>query len=236
MLVVIEGIDGSGKGTVSKMLVESLSKTLDMDDYEYRRDLYKVMSMSFPRYADTLNGRLIAKYLNGEFGESTHPYLHGTLYALDRFESKSYLEGALLTHDVVVCDRYIPSNLCYSSMKVEKEERNEVVKHFVDLEYGHFEMPVPDLIFFLDVPVKFAVQNIAKKAARDYTDKSEDIHEADEKYLSKVRSFYKYRLMEHHPETEYKLIECERNGHLLPLEAIVQQVQTMTISMMKGEL
>ena len=235
MLVVIEGIDGSGKGTVSKMLVESLSTTLDTDDYEYRRDFYKVMSMSFPRYADTLNGRLIAKYLNGEFGESTHPYLHGTLYSLDRFERKSYLEGALLTHDVVVCDRYIPSNLCYSSMKVEKEERDEVVKHFVDLEYGHFEMPVPDVIFFLDVPVKFAVQNIAGKAARAYTDKPADIHEADENYLSKVRSFYRTRLMDYHPETRFELIRCMRNGHLLSIDVIVEKVQNMIITMMKGE-
>jgi len=224
MLVVIEGIDGSGKGTVSKELAKGLSQAE-----------HKVMSMSFPRYGETLNGKLIGRYLNGEFGDSTHPYLHGTLYSLDRFESKGYLEGSLLTHDVVICDRYIPSNLCYSSMKVAEEERNEVVKHFVDLEYGHFEMPVPDVIFFLDVPVKFAVQNIAKKAARDYTDKSADLHEADEDYLSKVRGFYRSRLMDHHPPTRFELIHCTRNGHLLSIDSIVKQVQNMTITMMKGE-
>lgn len=225
MLVVIEGIDGSGKGTVSKSLVMELAA-----------EGYKVMSMSFPRYEETLNGKLVGRYLNGEFGESTHPYLHGTLYSLDRFESKSFLEGALLTHDVVICDRYIPSNLCYSSMKVAEEERNEIVKHFVDLEYGHFEMPVPDVIFFLDVPVKFAVQNIAKKAARDYTDKLADLHEADENYLSKVRGFYLSRLMDYHPPTRFEPIHCTRNGHLLPISSIVEQVQSMTSAMMKGEI
>jgi len=224
MLIVIEGIDGSGKGTVSRSLVEGLTDAS-----------YKVMSMSFPRYEETLNGKLIGRYLNGEFGETTHPYLHGTLYSLDRFESKDYLEGAMLTHDAVICDRYVPSNLCYSSMKAPKEDCDEIVKHFVDLEYGHFEMPVPDIIFFLDVPVKFAVQNIAKKAARGYTDKSADIHEADEDYLSKVRGFYRNRLMDHHPETQFQPISCTRNGHLLPIDVIAEKVQSMTITMMKGE-
>jgi dTMP kinase len=224
MLVVIEGIDGSGKGTVAGKLVTQLTDAC-----------YKVISLSFPRYEETLNGKLVGRYLNGDFGDSTHPYLHGTLYSLDRFESKGYLEGALLTHDVVVCDRYIPSNLCYSSMKAPKEDRDEIVKHFVDLEYGCFEMPVPDVIFFLDVPVKFALQNIAKKAARTYTDKPADLHEADEEYLSKVRGFYKSRLMKNHPPTCFESIPCTRNGHLLPIDKIVEHVQTMTISMMKGE-
>jgi len=224
MLAVIEGIDGSGKGTVSEKLVEGLTDAG-----------YTVISMSFPRYEETLNGRLIGKYLNGEFGESTHPYLHGTLYSLDRFESKGYLEGALSIYDVVICDRYIPSNLCYSSMKAPKEEQDEIVNHFVDLEYGHFGMPVPDVIFFLDVPVKYAVQNIASKAAREYTDKSADLHEADESYLSKVRGFYRNRLMQYHPETRFEPIHCMRTGHLLPIDVIAEKVQNMIINMMKGE-
>ena len=222
MLVVIEGIDGSGKGTVTKQLVELLRDTeLQVD------------TLSFPRYGETLGGKLVGRYLNGEFGEQTHPYLHGNLYSLDRLESKPFLEAAIQYNDVVLCDRYITSNLCYSALKAEDHERDEVVKYFVDLEYGVMKMPVPDVIFFLDVPVKFAVKNIAKKAARDYTSQAADIHEADEKYLANVRSFYASKLMDFHPGTRFETIKCERNGHLIPIDAVVEKVQKVLFQMIQ---
>jgi len=224
MFVAIEGIDGSGKGTTTRSLIAELEKSE-----------HKVDSISFPRYGETLYGKVVGRYLDGEFGTDTHPLLHGTLYAIDRFESKAYLEASIEFNDVVVCDRYIPSNLCYSAMKSDKEGREDVVKHFIELEYGIFQMPVPDVIFFLDVPVKFAVQNIAKKAAREYTGKAADIHEADELYLGEVRDFYANQLMKFHPKTRFETIQCERNGHLIPLDKVLEKVYTRLLTMMKGD-
>lgn len=212
MLVVIEGIDGSGKGTITQALQARLTKSLI------------TRSISFPRYAETLYGQLIGRYLNGEFGTTTHPYLHGTLFAIDRFELRPYLQESIRTSDVVLADRYIPSNLCYSAMKATPEERDAVVRHFVELEYGIFKMPVPDAIIFLDMPTKFAVQNIAKKAVRDYTDKPADLHEADEQYLEQVRSFYMSRLMEFHPATNFVSIPCVADEQLIPIDVIVDRI------------
>lgn len=224
MFVAIEGIDGSGKGTITREL------------FDYLQGVgHKVDTISFPRYTETMYGKLVGRYLNNEFGENTHPLLHGTLYSIDRFESKSYLEAAIEFNDVLISDRYIPSNLCYSAMKADKESRDEVVQHFVDLEYGVFKMPVPDVIFFLDVPVKFAVQNIAKKAARDYTERTADLHEADEQYLREVRGFYANTLMKFHPATRFEAIECERNGHLIPIDKVLEKVCQILVPMMKGE-
>jgi len=223
MFVVIEGIDGSGKGTVTR----ELHKLLEQAGH-------KVESISFPAYEKTLCGKLVGRYLDGEFGEGSHPYLFGSLWALDRFERKPYLEAALQFNDVVVSDRYIPSQLCYSAMTVGVEERSEVVDHFVKLEYGLLELPVPDVIIFLDVPVKFAVQNIAKKAKRSYTDKSADKYEADVSYLNKVRSFYVSGLMNHHPPTSFQTVKCERNGHLISIEKVVEKVRTIVFEMLKG--
>jgi dTMP kinase len=222
MFVAIEGIDGSGKGTVTK----------ELHDLLVSND-YKVDTLSFPRYRETLYGKVVGRYLNGEFGTETHPYLHGTLYSLDRLESKPFLEAAIAYNDAVLCDRYVPSNLCYSALKVKKEERDEVVKHFVQLEYEIMKMPVPDVIFFLDVPVKFAVQNVAKKAAREYTERTADIYEADENYLSQVRVFYGSMLMKYHPQTRFETIECDRNGHLLPIDKIVDKVHTLLTPMLR---
>lgn len=222
MLAVIEGIDGSGKGTVTKHLAERL-----------RAVGKEVETASFPMYDRTLYGRLVGRYLNGEFGSSTHPYLHGTLYALDRYEAKPWLLGRLANTDIVLSDRYIPSNLCYSAMKAEPGSEDEIVQHFVNLEYGIMRMPVPDVIFFLDVPVNFALANIAKKEARTYTDKASDLHEEDEQYLSRVRSFYMSQLMNFHPTTCFRTVECTANEQLRTIDAIVENVYGMLFPMLK---
>lgn len=224
MFVVIEGIDGSGKGTITKELAERL-----------RQGGRTVATISFPRYDKTLNGKLIGRYLNGEFGSDTHPYLHGTLYTLDRYESKQHLQDLIANHDFVLSDRYIPSNLCYSAAKARKEERDEIVQHFVSLEYGSLKMPIPDVIFFLDVPVNFAIKNIAKKAARVYTDSAADLNESDLQLLEEARAFYANKLMEHHPKTLFKPVECVVNETLKTIDEIVEQL-TVNLTQLKGSV
>ena len=213
MLVAIEGIDGSGKATVTKRLGSKI-----------KNNGKRTETVSFPMYDRTLYGKLVGRYLNGDFGTSTHPYLHGTLYALDRFEARPWLLSQLATNDVVLLDRYIPSNICYSAMKATSGQEEEVVQHFVELEYGIFKMPVPDFIFFLDVPVHFALVNITQKEARGYTDKILDLHEADGLYLSRVRSFYMSKLMNFHPKTNFKTVDCVFNGQLKTIDSIVESI------------
>ena len=224
MFVVIEGIDGSGKGTVT----DKLWRRLEQEEV-------RTETISFPRYRQTLGGRLVGRYLDGQFGAETHPYLHGHLYSIDRLESKPELEQMIKLNEVVLSDRYVPSNLCYAALQAKPEERDEVVQHFVDLEYGVMGLPVPDVIFFLDMPVKFAVQNIAAKAAREYTDNAADIHEADENLLNKVRSFYASTLMEFHPETRFETIKCEQDGRMVPIKTIVDRIYFRLTKLRKGE-
>lgn len=224
MFVVIEGIDGSGKGTVTKELAARL-----------QQDGRTVETISFPRYDKTLYGKLIGRYLNGEFGSNTHPYLHGTLYTLDRYESKQHLQDLIANNDFVLSDRYIPSNLCYSAAKARKEEQDEVIKHFVDLEYGILKMPIPDVLLFLDMPVDFAVKNIAKKAARVYTDSAADLYESDTQLLKEARAFYSSKLMAHHPKTFFKSVECVANDSLKTIDEIVEHLK-LTLLQLKGAI
>jgi len=215
MLIAIEGIDGTGKGSVTENLVSAISAC----------STYKAKYISFPRYTETAYGRIVGRYLNGDFGDSSeHPLMHGTLFALDRFESKSYLHKLMQSFDFVICDRYVPSNLCYSAMIAPPEEAENVVKHFMDLEYGLFKMPKPDAIFVLDMSISTAISNIAKKGQRQYTDRSADIFEADEEYLQKVKSFYTEELQNLHPDVYFKTIECEKEEKLLAIPVIVQAI------------
>jgi dTMP kinase len=112
------------------------------------------------------------------------------LYAGDRFESKQVLQEVLAAGDVVVLDRYVPSNIAHQAGKLSGSERNELRRWIEQLEYDIYGLPRADRIILLDLPVSLAQQLIARKAKRDYTDKSADLQEADAAYLQQVRSMY----------------------------------------------
>lgn len=199
-LIVIEGIDGSGKGTQAQQLTERLTAT-------GRR----VQLLSFPRYCETLFGHAIADFLNGRFGQlnEVHPFLASVLYSADRFESKSMLTDGLQQSDVVVCDRYVPSNLAHQGAKLEGSARNELLQTIERIEFDVFALPRPSLVVLLDVPVEIAQRNIAAKKPRSYTEKAADLQEADAEYLQSVRDVY-LQLAESDPI--WQRVESVRDG------------------------
>lgn len=181
LFVAIEGIDGSGKGTHATRLCERLTAAGK-----------SVSLISFPRYSETFFGRLVGEFLNGAYGtlEQVHPQLVSLLFAGDRFESRGMLLKALETQDVVVCDRYVPSNVAHQASKRTGAEREELSRRILQIEYEIFGLPRPDLVLLLDMPAEKAQELVAKKAARSYTTQKADIQEADGGYLRGVREVY----------------------------------------------
>lgn len=181
MLIAIEGIDGSGKGTQARRLCEWLphqGKTSAL--------------ISFPRYSETHFGATIGRFLNGEFGQldQVNPLLAATLYAADRFESRTHLHQLLSTHDVVVADRYVASNMAHQGAKNSGEDRLQLHRWIAKTEFEVFQIPRADLVIHLDLPADAAQELIARKSKRDYTDKVADLQEADREYLASVRDSY----------------------------------------------
>ena len=185
MLVVIEGIDGSGKGTQAALL---LTKALE--------EGYDAALFSFPRYEHTLGGRMVGEYLNGEFGslDAIHPKLACLPYALDRLETKELLLAHLRVRDLVICDRYVYSNVAHQCAKItgmENIPKGLALRAWIyDLEFKTNGLPVPELVINFDLPVHLAAKLIAAKQARKYTDKKADLHEANLPYLDRVRAWY----------------------------------------------
>ena len=180
-LVAIEGIDGSGKGTQAHQLVDRLTN-----------DGVSTALLSFPRYSETLFGAAIGQFLNGNFGplENVAPQLAATLYAGDRFESRDTLLDALANQQVVVCDRYVPSNLAHQGSRAADTEQDELIEWIEHVEYDVFKLPRPDAVIWLDIPPQVSRQLIQKKAPRDYTDKAADLQEADFEYQLGVHRVY----------------------------------------------
>ncbi len=77
-LIVIEGLDGSGKATQARRLYETL-----------QQKGIPVRKVSFPDYASD-SSALVKMYLAGEFGKdpsAVNAYAASTFFAVDRYAS-----------------------------------------------------------------------------------------------------------------------------------------------------
>lgn len=179
MFIAIEGIDGSGKGTQTKILANRL-----------REEGLVTETMSFPGYTTTHFGKIVGRYLNGDFGEQAHPVFASLLYAIDRFEQAPKIAELLSNSDVVISDRYTMSNLAHQGANLDPAQRPFFRELLGNLEHVIFGLPRPNLTVLIDIKTSEAQRRIAAKKPRNYTALSEDIHEANLTYLSKVRLEY----------------------------------------------
>jgi dTMP kinase len=196
VLVAIEGIDGSGKGTQAERLQTALQA----------RGLRPGL-MRFPQYEQTCFGRTIGRYLNGEFGtlDAVGAHFAALLYAGDRFESLPRIRAQQADRDVLIFDRYVPSNLAHQAAKLPAAARTEFVQWVEQIEYGVYGLPRPDLVVWLDMPVADAVQLVARKPRRAYTARTADLHESDTEYLTRTRSLYA-ELAVH--DASWRVVQC----------------------------
>jgi len=208
MLIDIEGIDGSGKGTQARFLCDRLTAAG-----------VSATLVSFPRYQETLFGRAVGEFLNGKFGSlaAVHPFLVSLLFAGDRYESKPYLLEAMQKSDVVVLDRYVPSNVAHQASKLEGAARTDLTARILEIEFTIFGLPRPEIVLLLDLPVSVAQQLIARKGARSYTEQKADIQEADARYLEGVRAVY-HELAKSDPN--WKMIACCDGTRLRSIEEV----------------
>ena len=221
LLVVIEGIDGSGKGTQAARLRERLE----------RRKL-QVGLMSFPRYAETFFGERIGDFLNRKFGDldEVDPFLAAMLYAGDRFESKSVLTRLLDDKDVVILDRYVPSNIAHQAGKRTGEARRQLAGWIERVEYEIFGLPRPDLVILLDTPAQVSQELIARKAQRTYTREAADMQEADSAYLARTRTVY----CELATERGWSILPVTDSRGLRPLDEITQDLEDLVRQSLTG--
>lgn len=181
LLIAIEGIDGSGKGTQAERLLAKL-----------KQEGIAASLVGFPRYDQTLFGKSIGDFLNGRFGEldEVNPFLASLLYAGDRFESRDHILRKIESTQVVIFDRYIPSNIAHQGAKLSGKEQSEFIQWIEQIEYQIFGLPRLDLAILLDLPADYAQKLVAEKQARSYTEKVADLQEADQSYLANVRQVY----------------------------------------------
>lgn len=210
-LIVLEGIDGSGKETQASLLEKKLK--------EKGRE---VMHISFPDY-ESPSSALVKMYLNGDFGknpEDVNPYAASLFYAVDRFASYRmkwkdfYQKGG-----IIIADRYTTSNMVHQMTKYEdKKARKDFLSWLEKTEYEELELPVPDLVILLDIPLAVS-ENLVKERARQGG--SMDIHEQHLDYLRKCHDAYQELVSLY----GWKRIPCTEEGKLRTIEDIGKDVE-----------
>lgn len=211
-LFVIEGIDGSGKGTQAKRLHEILTQ-----------QGHRCGLLSFPQYDDNFFGARIGDFLNGEFGNlgDLDPFLISLLYAGDRFESREKILAAQAESDLLILDRYVPSNLAHQAAKYQGEKRGQLIEWIDKIEYEIFKVPRPSQVVLLDTPVETSQNLIARKSQRTYTDQKADLQESDTSYLDDVRNVY---LDVAKANPEWTVVPVVQNGSLRTIEEIGDEI------------
>ena len=215
-LIVIEGNDGSGKGTQSKLLVEYLK--IHKISYGY---------FDFPQYHKTFFGRFIGKFLRGELGDpgTLNPYLISLPYAADRWQAGPVIKKALSKKKIVICNRYASSNLAYQLSKANKALRYPLFRWLKTLEYKEFGIPKEDLVIFLYVPFEFAQELLAKKEQRHYLKGAKkDVYEQDHQLLKQVDQTYLW-LLDKNPN--WIKVDCIEKNCLLSKQAIHEKIVSL---------
>lgn len=207
--LVIEGTDGSGKGTQFKLLKEYLET-----------EGYDVAYFDFPQY-DHPSSYFAREYLNGKYGtaEEVGPYTGSLFFSLDRYESARKIREALDAGKVVLANRFTGSNMAHQGTKFNNAEQRRGYFIWLDnLEFEMLQIPRPDLSVVLRVPAEIAQTLVDKKEARSYTDKKRDIHEADLSHLQRSVAVYD-DLCELFPK-DFLRLDCVRSGNLLSIEQV----------------
>jgi dTMP kinase len=200
-LIVLEGLDGSGKSTQ----IDIIKKYFESNNLKYEY-------LHFPIYGHNEASKDIAAYLRGEYGNvnDVNPVFVANIYAMDRFLYLPTLQKQLLENDVVLLDRYVFSNMAFQGAKYNSDAQSKIMRDWIEeFEFGFLELPYPDLNLFLDVPIAFIEErlNIREKGdTREYLDGKKDIHEGDLDLQRKVRHNY----LDMFEYDNYYAIDCAR--------------------------
>ena len=179
-LVVVEGLDGSGKATLTARLVRVLTGGGS-----------RVATLAFPRYDADVHAGLARDALHGRLGDLADS-VHGmaVLFALDRRDAAPELRALLAEHDVVLVDRYVASNAAYNAARLHQTADGEVVRWVRELEIDRFGIPVPDHQLLLATDRALAAERARRRAAADPV-RARDAYESDDSLQARTDFVYR---------------------------------------------
>jgi len=218
-MIVIEGLDGSGKSTQISLLKDYL----ESKGCAYRQ-------IKLPDYEDP-SSTLVRMYLNGDFGKNpsdVNAYAASVFYCADRYASFKQSWGDFYNNGgVVVSGRYTTSNAVHQTSKLPREDWEAFLSWLYDFEYTKIGIPKPDAVIFLDMPVEVS----QKLLDRRYTENGgkKDIHENDIGYLESCRRAAKFTA----DYSGWITVPCAEDGELRSIEEISDDILKEVLRVIK---
>lgn len=214
-LIVIEGLDGSGKSTQENLLKEKLTKIG-----------VNVNFIKLPNYDDPAC-EPVKMYLSGRFGKKAgdvNAYAASTFFAVDRYVSYNcYWKNKYLNGEIFLADRYTTSNAYHQLTKTEKKDWDSYLEWLEDFEYNKIGIPKPDAVIYLDMPIEISQKLMTGRYNGDETKK--DIHEKDIEYLNSCREAADYACT----KLGWHRINCSENGEALSIDVISEKIFDVVI-------
>ncbi|SPM32558.1 Thymidylate kinase, partial [Mycobacterium rhizamassiliense] len=179
VLIAIEGVDGSGKRTLTEGLrnsFEAAGKT--------------VATCAFPRYGRSVTADVAAEALHGQHGDlASSVYAMAMLFALDRAAAIDEIDGLRREHDVVILDRYVASNAAYSAARLHEDAAGPAVAWVQALEYQRLGLPSPDWQILLAVTAELAGER-ARHREKSEPGRARDSYERDDGLQQRTGAVY----------------------------------------------
>lgn len=207
-LIVIDGIDGSGKTTQINLLKKYLSE---------KNIPFEVIS--FPQYGKNEYAIKIKDYLEGKMGkiDEVDPCFVARLYANDRLAAKEKIKSWLENGKLVIANRYVFSSKAHLGANLPENRREDFMKWIDQLEYQTNGMPKPDLNILLNIDPKIGQMNALK-------DQLKDIHEQSLTHEEKAAKIY---LELSQAEENWVVVNCMIGDKMRPKEDIQKDITSI---------
>ena len=213
-LIVIEGLDGSGKTTQLNLLVNKLKQ----------KNIKNIKQIKLPDY-DSDSSSLVKMYLSGEFGKSpedVNAYAASAFYAVDRFANyKTKWKADYENGTLIIADRYTTSNAYHQATKLPENEWENYFKWLSDFEYNKLGIPEPDMVIYLDMPIEISQKMMTSRYNGDENKK--DIHEANIDYLLHCRKAAKAAA----DQFGWNVIDCADGDKPKSIESIGDEIENL---------
>ena len=212
-LIVLEGLDGSGKATQAKLLAEHLAG-----------QGLPVKEITFPDYASD-SSALVKMYLAGQFGDrpdDVNAYAASSFYAVDRYASYKTSWGQFYEQGgVVIADRYTTSNAVHQCSKLPPEQWEEYLRWLFDYEFRLLGLPAPDRVIYLQVDPAVSQKLMTGRYHGDESKK--DVHEKDTEYLARSRRAAEFCAA----HLGWQTVHCTEDGQMRSIQEIQTRVQAL---------
>ena len=208
-IIVIEGVNDSGKETQSKLLAKTL-----------KEEGYKVVEFSFPMYKSP-TGKIFKNCVLGKDGngyfeegyENLDPYVVCLYTAADLKYHKEKIERYLKNDYIVILNRYTSSNMAHQGSRYSDSEERFYMYQWIDkLEYWLLKLPKPDCTILLKVPAKYLNQLSEKQVAFNF---QEDIFDQDSVLKAYIELSELYN---------WDSIDCVSNNKMKSVEEIHEEI------------